>query len=152
HFYETAWFLWLGVASFLAAVYGVYQLRLKQIRGRFSLVLEERVRLAREIHDTLAQGFVGISSQLDALALKLNGDLGVARRHLDLARKMARHSLTEARRSVMDLRTSALEDHDLPAALTTAAGKSWSSSAEEVEVSGENHNLSEDVEQNLLRI
>ena len=95
------------VATFLGAVYGLYQLRLTQIRSRFSIVLEERARLAREIHDTLAQGFVGISSQLDALALKLkNGDLGTVRQHLDLARKMARHSLTEARRSVMDLRAS----------------------------------------------
>ena len=40
-----------------------------QIRSRFALVLEERARLAREIHDTLAQGFVGISSQLDAVAM-----------------------------------------------------------------------------------
>ena len=47
------------------------------------------------------------------LAVKLNGDIGVARQQLDLARKMARHSLTEARRSVMDLRTSALEEQDL---------------------------------------
>ena len=44
-------------------------LRLQQIRSRFALVLEERARLAREIHDTLAQGFVGISSQLDAVAM-----------------------------------------------------------------------------------
>ena len=154
HFYETAWFVWLCVASFLAAIYGLYQLRLTQIRSRFSLVLDERVRLAREIHDTLAQGFVGISSQLDALALKLNGDLGVVRQHLDLARKMARHSLTEARRSVMDLRTSALEDHDLPSALTTAA-REWAAGSPvqvQVEVSGNGYKLSEDVEQHLLRI
>ena len=49
---------------------------LRQIRQRFALVLEERARLAREIHDTLAQGFVGISSQLDAVALTLHGPSG----------------------------------------------------------------------------
>ena len=43
--------------------------------------------------------------------------MDLARKHLDLARKMARHSLTEARRSVMDLRASALEGQDLAAAL-----------------------------------
>src|SRR6202040_1687943 len=98
-----------------------YQMRLQQIRSRFALVVGERARLAREIHDTLAQGFVGISSQLDAVALTLNGHVDLARKHLELARKMVRHSLTEARRSVMDLRASALEGHDLPAALSEAA-------------------------------
>ena len=66
HYYETAWFRALVGAALLGVAWGIYQLRLRQIRSRFGLVLEERARLAREIHDTLAQGFVGISSQLDA--------------------------------------------------------------------------------------
>ena len=114
HFYETAWFRYFCAALAAAGIWGLYNLRLRQIRQRFSLVLEERGRLAREIHDTLAQGFVGISSQLDAVALMLNGHVDVARKHLELARKMVRHSLTQARRSVMDLRASALEGQDLP--------------------------------------
>ena len=68
-FWETTWFRALCVAALLAAGWAVYQFRLQQIRSRFALVLEERARLAREIHDTLAQGFVGISSQLDAVAM-----------------------------------------------------------------------------------
>ena len=125
HFYETAWFRYLCVALAAAGIWGLFRLRLRQIRQRFALVLEERARLAREIHDTLAQGFVGISSQLDAVALTLNGSHGRWRaQHLELARKMARHSLTEARRSVMDLRDSALEGQDLPAALSEAA-RQW---------------------------
>jgi len=154
HYYETSWFLWLCLATFLGAVFGVYRLRLRQISSRFALVLEERARLAREIHDTLAQGFVGISSQLDALAIKLNGDMGVARQHLDLARKMARHSLTEARRSVMDLRTSELEGHNLSAALVASAYR-WVAGSPvnvQVEVSSVKQKLPEDLEQNLLRI
>jgi len=154
HFYETQWFRWLFAASLAAAIYGAYQLRLKQIRGRFSLVLEERARLAREIHDTLAQGFVGISSQLEAVAMKMSGDITVALQHLELARKMARHSLTEARRSVMDLRASPLEDRDLPSALASAAQR-WSAGGSipvEVDISGEQRKLPDDVEQNVLRI
>jgi len=46
----------------------VYRLRERQVRSRFAMVLEERARLAREVHDTLAQGFVGIASQLDVSA------------------------------------------------------------------------------------
>jgi signal transduction histidine kinase/ligand-binding sensor domain-containing protein len=154
HFYETEWFYLLCAASVLAGIYSIYQLRLRQINRGFALVLEERGRLAREIHDTLAQGFVGISSQLDALAIKLDGDPAVARQNLDLARKMARYSLTEARRSVMDLRTSELEQQDLPAALETSA-RHWvagSSVDVRVDVSGVSQKIPEDLEQNLLRI
>jgi signal transduction histidine kinase len=154
HFYETAWFRYLCVALGGAAIWGLFRLRVRQIRQRFALVLEERVRLAREIHDTLAQGFVGISSQLDAVALTLNGHLDSARTHLDLARKMARHSLTEARRSVMDLRASALEGQDLPAALSQAA-RQWTAGSPvkvHVDVEGQSRKLPEEMEQHLLRI
>ena len=154
HFYETAWFRYFCAALAAAGIWGLYNLRLRQIRQRFSLVLEERGRLAREIHDTLAQGFVGISSQLDAVALTLNGHVELARKHLDLARKMVRHSLTEARRSVMDLRASALEGHDLPAALSEAAHQWTAGSAVQirVDVEGESRPLPEETEQHLLRI
>jgi len=154
HFYETAWFRYLCILLAAAGIWGMFRLRVRQIRQRFAFVLEERVRLAREIHDTLAQGFVGISSQLDAVALTLNGRLDVARQHLDLARKMARHSLTEARRSVMDLRASALEGHDLPAALSQAA-RQWTAGSPvqvHVDVAEGTRPLSEEMEQQLLRI
>jgi len=154
HFYETAWFRYLCVALGAAAIWGLFRLRVRQIRERFDLVLDERARLAREIHDTLAQGFVGISSQLDAVALTLNGHLDSARKHLDLARKMARHSLTEARRSVMDLRASALEGQDLPAALSEAA-RQWTAGSPvkvHVDVEGSSRKLPEEMEQHLLRI
>ncbi|HYL35663.1 MAG TPA: two-component regulator propeller domain-containing protein [Bryobacteraceae bacterium] len=154
HFYETAWFRYLCILTAAAAIWGLFRLRLRQIRQRFALVLEERVRLAREIHDTLAQGFVGISSQLDAVALTLNGHLDLARKHLELARKMVRHSLTEARRSVMDLRASALEGQDLPAALSQAA-RQWTAGSPvdvQVDVAGSSRKLPEEMEQHLLRI
>jgi signal transduction histidine kinase/ligand-binding sensor domain-containing protein len=154
HFYETAWFRYFCAALAAAGIWGLYNLRLRQIRQRFSLVLEERGRLAREIHDTLAQGFVGISSQLDAVALTLNGHLDLARIHLDIARKMVRHSLTEARRSVMDLRASALEGQDLSAALSQAAHQ-WTAGSPvqvRVNVEGESRPLPEETEQHLLRI
>ncbi len=67
---------------------------------------------------------------------------------------MARHSLTEARRSVMDLRASALEGHDLPAALSEAAYQ-WTAGSPveiQVDVEGENRRLPEETEQHLLRI
>ncbi len=154
HLYDTAWFRALAVAMVMAAGWAAYRLRLRRIRSRFGAVLQERARLAREIHDTLAQGFVGISSQLDAVAMCMTEDPSPARKHLDLARRMARHSLTEARRSVMDLRASALEGQDLSAALQSGA-RLWTAGSGvevDVDVSGANGELPEDVEQHLLRI
>ena len=154
HYYETVWFRMLGTAALLAFAWAIYQLRLRQIRSRFSLVLEERARLAREIHDTLAQGFVGISSQLDAVAMCMPEEQSPARKYLDMARRMARHSLTEARRSVMDLRASVLEGQDLAAALESGM-RMWTAGAGvdvKVDVSGPEMVLSQEMEQHLLRI
>jgi signal transduction histidine kinase len=153
-FYETAWFRLLCAALVLACAWAVFRLRVRQIRYRFALVLDERARLAREIHDTLAQGFVGISSQLDAVAMCLPDETAPVRKYLDMARKMARHSLTEARRSVMDLRASALEGRDLAAALESSA-RQWTAGSGvdvDVDVSGPRADLSEEAEQQLLRI
>lgn len=154
HFYETAWFIALCGVIIIGTVYGAYRLRVRRIHSRFALVFEERARLAREIHDTLAQGFVGISGQLDALEVKLDRDLSSARQHLHLAQKMARHSLTEARRSVLDLRTSELEGQSLSAALVSLTRQWAAGSATRVQVraSDVNQSLPGQIEQNILRI
>jgi len=153
-FWETAWFRVLAAVAFGMMAWLVYQVRLRQIRSRFAAVLEERARLAREIHDTLAQGFVGISSQLDAVAMSMPKEASAARTYLDLARRMARHSLTEARRSVMDLRASALDGQDLAAAIQSGT-RIWTAGSGvdvEVEVDGPAAPLPEEMEQHLLRI
>jgi signal transduction histidine kinase/ligand-binding sensor domain-containing protein len=153
-FYETAWFRLLCTMMLVAAGWAVYRLRVRQIRYRFALVLEERARLAREIHDTLAQGFVGISSQLDAVAMCMPEETSPARKYLDLARRMARHSLTEARRSVMDLRASVLEGQDLAAALQSGTRIWTAGSGVEVDLdlSGSEGPLPQEMEQHLVRI
>jgi signal transduction histidine kinase/ligand-binding sensor domain-containing protein len=154
YFYEKQAFIWLVVASFLAAAYGIYRLLLWQIHLRFSLVLDERARMAREIHDTLSQGLVGISSQLNAVAGRIRVHDGVAEQQLELARKMVRHSLTEARRSMMDLRVPLLNECDLTSALATAANQ-WTAGTNlrvDVDVSGGRYQFPRDTEQNILRI
>jgi ligand-binding sensor domain-containing protein/signal transduction histidine kinase len=154
HYYETAWFRALCIALGAFACWMVYRLRVRQIRLRFAAVFKERLRLAREIHDTLAQAFIGISSQLDALETCLPEKLRPAHVYLDLARRMAQHSLTEARRSVMDLRSTALADRDLAAALEFDA-RNWTTGSGvdvEIQVTGGFQKLPEDMEHNLLRI
>jgi signal transduction histidine kinase/ligand-binding sensor domain-containing protein len=154
HYYESGWFRSLCAAFAALFAWMMYQLRMRQMRSHLAAVLQERLRLAREIHDTLAQAFVGISAQLDALETCLPENLRPAHIYLDLARRMAQHSLTEARRSMMDLRSAALNNQDLSAALQSGA-RNWTEGSAvdvEVDVRGEVRTLPEDVEQNLLRI
>jgi signal transduction histidine kinase len=87
-------------------------------------VLEERQRLAREIHDTLAQGLIGIITQLGAVQQAKDRPID-RQRHLDHAMRLARESLAEARRSVDALRPEPLEGARLPEALSEVA-QVWS--------------------------
>jgi nitrate/nitrite-specific signal transduction histidine kinase len=76
-------------------------------------VMQERNRLARDIHDNLAQGFVGIVLQLEGADQVMDSDLTTARVHIDRAKQLARESLDEARRSVRALRPQTLEKFTL---------------------------------------
>ena len=93
-------------------------------RAREAGVLDERQRMAREIHDTLAQGFTGVISQLRA-AEQAGDDPAQWRRHLATATGLARESLSEARRSVDALRPEPLQTARLGEALAGVAGR-WS--------------------------
>src|SRR3989440_1900055 len=81
--------------------------------------IEERNRLAREIHDTLAQGLAAITLQLETADALAETRPKRAYEAIQRALSLARSNLEEARRSVMDLRAAPLQDHTLPAALAT---------------------------------
>ena len=117
-------------------------------------VLEERDRIAREFHDTLEQELAAITIQLDAVEAQLNGSPETVRRLLGLARNMSRRSLSEARRSVWDLRSHLLENSDLAAALTEMAAPLSAASGVEivVESTGASRKLPAVTEHNLLRV
>ncbi|SDM20456.1 sensor histidine kinase [Nonomuraea jiangxiensis] len=87
-------------------------------------VLEERARLAREIHDTIAQGLSGIITQLEA-AEQAMPELAAVQKRITLAKELARDNLQEARRSVDALRPRPLADARLDAALAEVAER-WS--------------------------
>ncbi|MBW4661593.1 MAG: GAF domain-containing protein [Drouetiella hepatica Uher 2000/2452] len=124
-------------------------------QSRDAAVMEERNRLARDIHDTLAQGFTGIIVQLDAAedatakGMRLESDAHVAR-----ASELARDSLGEARRSVRALRPLALEDKTLPDALETLFLKMTVGTSLQLNFSvhGASRKLPPEWEENLLRI
>jgi PAS domain S-box-containing protein len=87
-------------------------------KGREAAVVAERNRMAREVHDTLAQGLTGVIVQLEAAENAISKGLSKrADEHLDRAGELARDGLREARRSVQALRPLALEQNELPTAL-----------------------------------
>jgi signal transduction histidine kinase len=123
------------------------------VQAREAGVRAERERMAREIHDTIAQGLTGIVAQLEAADVA-DGDPVVRRRHVDTARGLARESLTEARRSVAALAPGRLEEAQLPDAITGMA-KNWAETsgvALSVETTGEPVVLLPDLEVALYRV
>jgi ligand-binding sensor domain-containing protein/signal transduction histidine kinase len=154
HFYQTYWF-YAGCILFLAMlVWQFYRFRLRRVESQFAAVLAERNRIAREIHDNLAQEMLGISVQLEVVARTMPADAELARTHLDRVRMLVRHGIAEARRYVWDLRSQALDKSDLPAALIDTARRltTDTSVTAKVEVSGTFRVLSPLIEGNLLRI
>lgn len=122
---------------------------------RHAVVLQERTRMARDIHDTLAQGFTGVIIQLDTSVEALRDEEPEdAAKHIRRARELARESLTEARRSVHALRPQALEMATLADALraiitNTTAGTSLRT---DFQLEGQPRELQPAVEENLLHI
>ncbi|HZO89711.1 MAG TPA: PAS domain S-box protein [Chthonomonadaceae bacterium] len=117
-------------------------------------VLAERNRIAREIHDTLAQGLTGIMIQLEVAEELLTATPEQARSHLDLARKLAGESLEAARRSVQALRPHPLEGATLAEALARLAEAITGTTPVPVSfhLRGASRLLPYEVESNLLRI
>lgn len=104
-FYRTWWFLaGCGLLTILS-IYAVYQYRMRQVRTRAEAVLEERSRVAREMHDTVIQGCTGVSALLEALAMEAakGGEYGGL---IDFARLQMRSIINEARDAIWNLRNS----------------------------------------------
>ena len=118
HFYQRLWFYALLLGLLAAAMVWIPRQRVRMAQREFRAVLGERSRIAREIHDTLAQGYVGISVQLEVLAGLLRAHkLEDAARHLDQTRAYVREGLADARQSIWALRTQDAGETTLPVRL-----------------------------------
>ena len=154
HFYQTIWFYLLAAVAGALVAWRIYRWRVSEVQARFDAVLGERTRIAREIHDTLAQGFVGVSMQLEVVSRLLASSTEGARKHLDQARLQVRDSIADARRSIWQLRSQAPEDADLASRLTQAASQAIGPLPVkfELDVRGVNRPLSVALEDELVRI
>ena len=119
---------WWNTGHVIAMVFAVLMLALifnfsyhRIAHWRMQGVLDERQRLAHEMHDTLAQSFAGIGFQLQAIRNGLPETNTAVLEQLDLASNLVRHSHQEARRSIATLRPESLETEDLLSSLTLCA-------------------------------
>ncbi|MGB7190510.1 MAG: triple tyrosine motif-containing protein, partial [Acidobacteriaceae bacterium] len=154
YFYQTLWFYVLLIACAALLAYAAYLWRVRQVESRFNAVLAERNRIAREIHDTLAQGFVAVSVQLQIVGRTLSQSADTARQHLDEAQELVRTGLDEARRAIWELRSQNAESRDLASQLVQIAERVTNGTEikTRVEVHGIYRPLGERTESELLRI
>ncbi|MEI6192947.1 MAG: sensor histidine kinase [Verrucomicrobiota bacterium] len=129
-------------------------LRRTMAEMEFSAMFAERNRIAREIHDTLAQGLGAISMHLEMVKDQLGREPEKVSRHLEIAHQTARQSLTEARESIWNMRSHVLENGDLGAALEGVLHQFTDGTATRGQfiTSGTVRRLASTIENNLLRI
>jgi signal transduction histidine kinase/ligand-binding sensor domain-containing protein len=154
HFYQTKWFYLLMLALAVGMVMVLLRLRLRRAEGEFRAVLGERSRIAREIHDTLAQGYVGISVQLEVLAeLLRQHKTEAAAKHLDLTRDYVREGLADARQSIWALRSQDSDETTLPVRLRRMVEAEGGSGLESrFSIFGAYHPLPPGTEREILRV
>ncbi|MBE8989839.1 AAA family ATPase [Nostoc sp. LEGE 12450] len=123
-------------------------------RAEEASILEERNRMAREIHDTLAQAFTGILVHMGTVSRLVTSNPQAIQTHINIVRDLARTGLTEARRSVAALRPQSLEDGDLWTALQRFVATMQSSTETSLicDIIGTPYTLPPETENNLLRI
>jgi signal transduction histidine kinase/ligand-binding sensor domain-containing protein len=122
-YYQTNWFRALCMAAFLALLWAAYQWRLRQLRHQFEITLDvrvnERTRIARELHDTLLQSFHGLLLRFQTVSQLLPGRPVEAKDSLDGAIEQVAEAITEGRDAVQGLRDSTVQNNDLALAIST---------------------------------
>jgi signal transduction histidine kinase len=154
HTWQTWWFRTLLGLALLLFGYQIYRMRVRNVELRFDAVLAERTRIAREIHDTLAQDIVGISVQLELVSRLLGTSLDAARTQLDATRNLVKSSLEEARSSIWNLRSATTGADDLPARVNRAVKQAAANTTAKLrfQVRGTYRAAPSAVEDQLLRV
>ncbi|MBB5342424.1 sensor histidine kinase [Tunturibacter empetritectus] len=152
-FYRTLWFLLLLLLLITTIALLLYRLRVRRLELQFHAVLAERNRMAREIHDTLAQSFVGVSVQLELTSqLLAHSQVSAASQQIDRTRTYVREGLADARRSIWNLRAITAQN-SLPTRLTQLA-EQWNHKKlnTRLNISGTYRPLAQSFEDEVFRI
>jgi two-component sensor histidine kinase len=153
YFYQTGWFYAIGAGIAVACAWGVFLFQDRQARDRYNLRLAERTRIAREMHDTVVQGCVGVSTLIEAAVGSARSDPDQMLECLDNARIHLRLTLDEARQALSDLRHDSFEN-GLSGALAELVQSVGSEKGAEVtfEAEGESPRLPESTNRALLLV
>ena len=151
-FYQRTWFVPTCVAAMLWGAWFGYRQRVRRIRQRLDAVLTERTRIARELHDTLMQGFSGITMEMQALSTRLP-DIP-ERTELNEIIGDAGTCLREARQSIAGLRSPRDSGSGLAASIEQHARQMTEAKDVRLKLKLDGHvpGLAPGVEYNLLRI
>jgi signal transduction histidine kinase len=154
YFYQTYWFYTLCILALLISIFGLMRLRTQAARKRFQMVLDERSRVAREIHDTLLQGFVGVVFQLEAVTDIVLKSPKAAYEHLNRIIDISNSSVDEARQAIWDLRSQPIDYSGVAEALKKMANELAAGTPMKVSVvvTDSDQSLSPSLEKNILRI
>ena len=162
-FYQTNWFRMSCAAAFLAFLWGIYQVRVQQLRRQFNVALDarvnERMRIARELHDTLLQTLHGLMFRFQAARNLFARRPGEALEAMDGAIKRTEQAIVESRDAIKDLRIEFGTSIDL-GELLTATGQELETSVYnnsnrpvfQVIVAGERQDLSPGIRDEVYRI
>jgi signal transduction histidine kinase/ligand-binding sensor domain-containing protein len=152
------WFETLALAAAACMVFVAYRRRLQGITARVKLLyeerLDERARIARELHDTLLQSLAGVSLQLDGVAKQISPSSEAAASQIKSVRKQVDASFREARQKVLDLRSPMLQGRALPAVLRESLDQiaAGHPARLRITVTGQPRALLEEVDETVLRI
>lgn len=154
--YQTWWFMLLASASAFSLAFSVYRLRVRQITREFNVRLEERVnertRLARDLHDTLLQSFHGLMLRFQAVSKMLPE--GTAKENLEKTLERADQAVAEGRSTIYDLRSSVTTSNELSEAVNAVGNELSTEGAAEfgVVVEGPTRELHPIIRDEIYRI
>jgi len=153
-FHQTRWFTLLVLGLLALGAWSLHRLRLGRIEARFAAVMGERNRMARELHDSLAQGLAGIALHAGALRRAAPELSSAGSRHLDTIGRLVESSLAEARGSVWDLHPESLRQRDLAEALRAMVRELTTDTPVKagLELRGTPRPLGRQAERNIFRI
>jgi signal transduction histidine kinase len=152
-YYQTPQFVVACVVLVAFLIWLIWRYRVRQMRAQFAMLVGERVRLSREIHDTLLQSLVGVALECQDMADELGPVNADHRNRFVSLRRQVEEYIREARQSIFDLRSPKLESSDLSAALRQVGQRATAGKiAFEFTVTGTMQRWPANVEQQLLRI
>jgi len=153
-FYQTWWFFVVSAATAASTIGASWRLYVLRMQRQFALLVGERARLSREVHDTLLQSMFGYALQFDALAQGVSAADPQLSAHLERLRLQVESDIREARQSIWNLRSPRVEAQDLPTNLRDTVAQAIASAdlVLSFDVQGVARRAPLQVEEQLLRI